>query len=109
MEKPRILYYDTKDDRRSIHQLLARLHPRRRIAFMRWCCSNALLAHGQGAHPRVAQKTLDLASLAESDDSADVRLSMDLFMDLVMTSLHFRFDLDKALERLVGMVRRDTR
>ena len=98
------LLHDNLDDRREIHQLLARLSPARRVAFVDECCLAAVLP-GSVVHPGVAQKTRDLAELARRDSSADTRLTLNLFMDLWYLHLHYRWDFDRSLARLVQLVR----
>lgn len=97
--------HDNLDDRREIHQLLARLSPARRVAFVDECCRNAVLP-GSEIRPGVAQKTRDLAEVARRDSSADSRLTLNLFMDLWYLHLHYRWDFDRSLARLVELVRR---
>ena len=97
--------HDNLDDRREIHQLLARLSPARRVAFVDECCRNAVLP-GSEIRPGVARKTRDLAEVARRDSSADSRLTLDLFMDLWYLHLHYRWDFDRSLGRLVELVRR---
>lgn len=102
--RPTYLRLDTLDDRRQIHDLLTRLSPRRRIAFMRWACEQATLP-GTTKHPGVSRKTVRLARLAERDGSADARLSLDCYFDVWLLASQYDFDLDMALEKLVEMVR----
>lgn len=95
---------DTLDDRREIHQLLAKLPPMRRIEFVRWACNQSVLPHSQ-VRPYVQRKTVDLAELARWDSSADSRLTLDLYCDLWRLSIGYTFDLDAALDELVAWVR----
>jgi len=101
---PEVLH-DNLDDRREIHQLLARLSPLKRVAFVDECCRNAVLP-GSAIRPGVAQKTRDLAEVARRDSSADSRLTLNLFMDLWYLHLHYEWSFDSALTRLVQLVRR---
>jgi hypothetical protein len=107
--KPAILAVDNLDDRREIVHLLDRLHPRKRIAFMRWCCRQAILPHGVGAHPQVNRKTLEFAEVACRDEEAAKRLTMDLFSDLYMLDVHYRFSLGAALAKLVEVAKKERR
>lgn len=104
MSKPVLLAHDNLDDRREIHRLLARLSPAGRVDFLRKACAAATLPAAK-THPGVSQKTLALAGLAQRDDSADARLTLDVYMDLWYLSAHYRFDLDRALAQLVQLVR----
>lgn len=100
---------DTKDDRREIYHLLDRLPPKKRLAFVRWCCRRAFHSHGYSpTKPGVLQKTIELAELARWDSSASDRLSYDLFFDIVNLNRQWFLDLDAALKRLVEMVRKET-
>jgi hypothetical protein len=104
MPTPGRLQHDCLDDRRQIHELLARLTPRDRITFLRWCCTRAALPHST-TRPRVSRRTVRLARLAERDESADRRLALDCFFDVWNLTTQYDFDLDAALEKLVEMVR----
>lgn len=102
-DMPGVLH-DNLDDRREIHHLLARLSPSRRVAFVDECCRGAVLP-GSAIRPGVARKTRDLAEVARRDSSADSRLTLNLFMDLWYLHLHYRWDFDASLSRLVELVR----
>jgi hypothetical protein len=104
MPKPASLCLDTLDDRRQIHDLLTRLPPQRRIAFIRWACGQATLPHST-THPVVSRKTMRLARRAAVDSSADKALALECYFDLWTLAIQCRFDMDRALERLVEMVR----
>lgn len=104
MPRPAYLCLDTRDDRREIHDLLTRLPPRQRIAFMRWACEQATLPHST-RHPGVSRKTVRLAQRAERDGSADRALALDLYFDVWHLAMNYDFDLNAALEKLVEMVR----
>lgn len=100
-----LLYHDNREDRTEIHRLLCRLAPADRLQFLRWACQNATLPNS-AVRPRVSRKTVELAGLARHDDSADRRLSLECFFDLMFLANSYSFDLDQALARLVEMVRR---
>ena len=104
MSRAPCLHYDTLDDRREIHTLLARLPPVRRIAWLRWACRSAALPNSD-VQPKVAAKTLALAERARWDSSADDRLTLEAYMDVWYLSFAYAFDLDRALAKLVEMVR----
>jgi hypothetical protein len=103
-QKPAHICLDTLGDRREIHDLLTRLAPRARIAFMRWACQQATLPHST-RHPGVSRKTVRLAARAERDSSADRMLALDLYFDVWHLAMNYDFDLNAALEKLVEMVR----
>lgn len=105
--KPRWVELDDKDSRQEIRRLLEYLPPWRRLAFLKWCCQQSVIRHGpEPARPYVRRKTLELAELARTDDSADEGLLYDVFFDLIELSNQFSLDLDLALARLVSIVKR---
>ena len=105
MSKPQLLQYDTRDDRTEIHRLLCRLPPRRRVAFVESCCRAATMRRAP-VRPAVKRATWELAERAMVDDSVDGRLSLECFLDLCYIGVQYQFDLDRALLRLVEMVRK---
>lgn len=88
--KPAFLQLDTLDDRREIHQLLARLSPSRRLAFLRWCCRSAKLPNSR-VRPTVPPNHSGNA--------------MEIYFDLFALSANYDFSLDRALTVLVGYVK----
>lgn len=102
--KPAYLALDTLDDRREIHRLLETLPPRRRVAFLRWCCARAVLPKS-GTRPGVSKKTERLARQAGRDREADRRLSLDCYFDVWSLAAQYELDLAAVLERLVALVR----
>ena len=99
-----VLQYDNLDDRREIHQLLARLPPVERVRFDVWCCARASLPHFKHK-PEVMAKTWRLAELARWDSSADERLTYEVWMDLWQISINYQFSLDVAVIELASRVR----
>lgn len=97
--------HNNADDRTEIHRLLTKLSPWERVRFAAWCCRQATLK-GSAVNPAVARSTKETAQLATKDDSADAKLSMDIFLDLYHLSAHYNFDLDTALTELVRRVRK---
>ncbi len=105
-----LIAYDNLDDRRIIFEdLLSRLTPRRRVAFIQDCCGRSGLL-GKPVRPGVAAKTLRMVPLAEREDAAgrewNRRLTLDCYMDLWALSLQHGLDYTAALNRLVEMVQR---
>lgn len=99
-----ILHHDNRDDRREIHYLLSKLSPHKRIAWVQKCCRKATL-RGSVLNPAVDIKSIRLAELAMRDDSADQKLTMDLFLDLWHLANHYNFDLEAALVDLERVVK----
>lgn len=99
-----VLSVDTRDDRREVHELLRKLPPARRVAFLDWCCGQSKM--NKFKEPIVvARKTRRLAELARWDSSADNALTVDVYLSLWSLAMQFALDLDKALAKLVEMVR----
>jgi hypothetical protein len=103
--KPAWLAHDVRDDRREVHRLIEILTPRERIRFLRDCCSRAAIPNST-RRPSVQRKTVQLAKLAYRDDSANERLSVEVFLDCMSLACQYQLDLDAALDRLVEMVRK---
>lgn len=83
------LVLDTLDDRREMHALIERLPPPRRLAYLRWCCAQT----GQiGYHQ------------AKVDPWHSAR-SMEVYFDVWALHTQYGLNLDKALEKLVEIVR----
>ena len=99
-----VLSVDNLDDRREVHELLRKLSPARRVAWLEWACGQSKL--NRFKEPIVvARKTRELAELAQRDSSADNALTVDVYLSMWMLAMQFQLDLDKALAKLVGMVR----
>src|SRR5688572_18686248 len=100
-----VLTVDTLDDRREVHELLRKLSPARRVGFLAWCCKHSKM--NRFNEPIVvARKTRELAELARWDSSADNALTVDVYMSCWSLAMQFQLDLDKALAKLVEMVRK---
>lgn len=108
MSKPASVTLDTKDDRREMAALLARLHPLRRVAFLRWCCARATVPHSR-IRPVVAMSTEALAREACRDDAAGERLTFDIYISLWQMSMDYNFDLGAAALELERRGRRHGR
>ena len=107
--KTQLLQFDTLDDRREISELMHRLPPRKRIAFLRWCCRRAKLTNRNtaGFSPSdVEPETIKLAELARWDSSADDMLTQEIYKDLFYLSWQFHFDLREAVLMLELIVRK---
>lgn len=103
--KPRILVFDTLDDRREIVTLLDKLPPAKRIAWLSWCCRQSAKPQ-KGMFPRVQQKTKELADKARWDTVASDRLTVECYSDLWHLVGQYDLDVDRAVNRLERMVRR---
>lgn len=95
---------DTKDDRREVFQLLAKLPPSRRVEWLSRACKLALLPRTRTS-PHVSPKTMVRAKAAMGDDSLDAPLTTEIFFDFWTMAANYNLDVPKALEVLVGMVR----
>ena len=94
-----VIQYDDLDTRREAYRLLARLPPSARVAFVQSCCDTVTI-RGTASRPFVAARTRALARRARWDDSADRRLSLELWFDLWQMASHFGLDLGTAFIRL---------
>lgn len=103
--KSQLLQFDTRDDRREVCALLAKLSPAERIAWLRWCCKQATLGGKRGMHPKIQRKTLELADQARHSDDADQRLTLDLYFDLWALSAQWKFQVASAVTELERRVR----
>jgi hypothetical protein len=101
------LTHDNLDDRRELHLLLHRLPPQRRVDFLNWCCSQARLGRHEAAI-KVSRRVAPTLALAHKSDEHDAKLTMDLYLDLWTLATHYSFDLDRAMVRLEGLVRKAT-
>lgn len=94
---------DTLDSRRELHTLLGKLPPRERIAFLEWACKQVPQNEkGYLPVPRVGemQTTCDMAYRC---DRADLRLTNEVYFDLLQLAATYHLDLLKAaviLEKL---------
>jgi hypothetical protein len=76
-------------DRREVYGLLDRLPPARRVAFLRWACTQAV---GPGGH---AVRVTSHSGTA-----------WEAYQDLLLLEFQHGLDLGRAVERLVALVRR---
>lgn len=100
-----ILAVDNRDDRTVLHRLLSKLPPRKRVHFLDWACSKAILP-GSRIHPKAAPSSWALANLAMRDDSADERLTMDVFLSLVHLGIDYSVIFNELLLQLEDVVRK---
>lgn len=103
--KPVILTFDSLDDRREIVTILDHLPPKKRVAWLDWCCRQ-VAGHRPGMNPRVKQATRDLADRARWDTAASDRLTVECYGDYL--HLCFQYDLDAivAIKVLESFVKR---
>lgn len=101
------LCLDNRDDKREMHQLLARLCPSRRLAFLEWCCSQAAIPNSS-VRPGIRRDMRERAALAMREDFADEKLTMEVFLDCWALTLQYGLDLQAAVARLEQIVRRQS-
>ena len=100
--KSQLLTLDTKDDRRELHGLLGKLPPRERLRFLEWCCGSA--PKGSKLPVPAVWKMRATAEEAMRCDRADLRLTNEIFCDLLSLFGQWQLDAVKTaveLERLV--------
>src|SRR3990172_248232 len=93
-----LITLDTLDDRREIWLLLHRLSPRRRVAYLAWCCEQVKGKLQPVASSRMAATIED----AHRSERADDRLTNEGYGDLISLGLNFGFDLGRATAELVS-------
>lgn len=103
--KPGHVVHDNLDDRREIFCLLKRLPPTQRLSWLQWACRHAALGKSS-VRPVVTSKTRRLAEQARWDNSADERLTLEIFWDLWHLDVSYRVDFETLLKRLEQAVRR---
>lgn len=99
-----ILAFDTLDDRREMHTLLAKLPPARRVAFLAACCAEVTLP-GSAVRPQPAPWLAARARDAGRCDRADDRLTAEVYTDMIALANAYNLDLGKALLKLERLVR----
>lgn len=102
--KPTALIYDTLDDRREIWSLLHRLHPLRRVRFLRLCCQQVTLPGGSQS-PAPSYRMHERIRAALRDDTADEWLTNEIYGDLFQLAHQWRLDLDTVTRRLEEVVK----
>lgn len=102
------LALDNTDDRNELHRLLERLPPLRRVQFLAWACRQATLK-GSATRPGVQARMWRWAEEAGNDAALDRRLSLEVYFDLWALAMSYEFDLVKAVEKLVEVVRKGGR
>lgn len=100
-----ILAVDNVDDRTQARDLIARLSPKERIAWLAWCCERATRRNAC-IRPKVDPATVRLAEAARWDDSADARLTQSVYFDYAMLGIQYYLDVTLALDELVARVRK---
>lgn len=103
--KPKFLVYDNLMDRREILLLLRRMEPRRRMVFYRWACAAATLPNSPH-RAQVTPETTELAKKARWCSKASEMLCNEIYSDMFYLSWMYNFDLDRAVAKLVEMVRK---
>ena len=102
MSHASLLTLDTLDDRREVWHLLHRLSPRRRVSFLAWACERC--TGPRGAKPVASHRMAGTIEQAYRCDGADLRLTNEVYGDLLALAANYRFDLGAAaveLERRV--------
>lgn len=102
MKSP-LLAIDTLDDRREVHRLLGRLPPKVRVAFLEWCCSTARPVMGR--LPVASRRMLPTVVMAYRCDRADLRVTNEVYTDLLVLAADYDLDLAAAAVELEKWVR----
>lgn len=102
--KNALLIVDQLSDRRDLWFLLHRLHPARRLAFLRWCCATA--SQPTNPCPAPTPEMAGYARDAARTDECDLRLTNMVYLDLAAIGQQYDFDLGKAMVVLERWVRK---
>lgn len=98
-----LLAIDTKDDRREIWHLLHRLSPRARVSYLAWCCSRSRPVMGR--LPVASSRMAPTVDLAHRCDRADLRLTNEIYSDMLSLAANYALDLVVAACELERRVR----
>lgn len=102
--------HDNRDDRTTFNQLLAKLSPRNRLAFLAWCCRQSWIGNGPGrVPPRITRATYERMLVAEREGGADEKLTIEVLMDTWALCLQHNLNLSHVLKSLERAVRRPAR
>lgn len=99
---PTLLAVDTLDDRRELHTLLHKLHPRKRVRFVEWCC--AAVTRPRQSAPVVTTGE-QMVREAERCERGDDRLTNDCLMMLYSLGSQWALDMPRAAKVLEAYVR----
>ena len=107
---------ETLDDRREMYVALARLHPVRRVAFLRWCARHARLVGVEpapdGLPPAGGFPFIDELDYrrkikeAMRCDRGDDRLTASVYMDILSLANQYVFDVAAASVELERWARK---
>ena len=107
MSKPQFLVYDTLDDRREIHTLLQKLHPRKAVAWLDRLCRKAAV-HGTRPGPSRAMMGR-VEEAVRKGGEPHRRLVNEIYMDVWMLCSQHGLAIDDAVRGLEELVRRQGR
>ena len=99
------MQFDTKGDRGDMLDMLDRLPPRKRMAWLKWCCENSRIPRTT-IPMAVRSDTWQRAQHAQTDDSASEKLSVEVFQDVWNLALQYELDMPAALEKLYLLVKK---
>lgn len=103
MNHPSLLTMDTRDDRVELWHLLHRLSPRRRVSFLAWCCGK--VRRPDGAGPVASSRMAPAVESSYRCDAADVRLTNEVYGDVLVCAAQWGLDLAAAAAELERRVR----
>lgn len=102
---PTLLACDTLSDRRDIWFALHKLPPALRVCFLKRACEMVPRAiNGQLPAPMIHSMKTTLDEAYRSDD-ADIRLSNEIYMDIIGLAANWNLDLVKTAAELERWVR----
>jgi hypothetical protein len=102
--RPQFLVYDTLDDRREIHTLLSKLHPRVAVCWLDKLCKRATIHGARPGPSRAMWARVEVAERKGGDAAA--RLANEIYGDVWMLCSQHGLNIDDAIRQLEELVRR---
>lgn len=98
-----LLAVDDLDTRREVVTLLGKLHPRKRVRFIEWCCAEVTRP---GRAAPVVTTDGQMIRDAERCDRGDTRLTNDCLMMWYSLGAQYELDMPRAARVLEAFVRK---
>ncbi|WP_020475751.1 hypothetical protein [Zavarzinella formosa] len=102
--KPSFLVYDTLDDRREIHTLLSRLHPRMAVNWLEKLCLKAVVHGARPGPSRAMRERVEMAIRKGGEHHR--RLVNEIYMDVWMLCSQHGLNIDEAVRNLEELAKK---
>lgn len=96
--------FDNKMDRRECLNILDRLPPIKRMKWLEWCCKRSSVG-GTKIKPEIRKDMWERMQVANVDDIASEKLSIEIFFDVWSLALQYGMDLHEAFVKLEEIAR----